>query len=334
MSTAEPRRGAGRAGAGFTFIEMVVVTAIVGLATLMVERTVSSLTDTERTMRAVRNTAERGQRVLYQLRDIVAASRKLYGNEAVGNGYLAKLDLARWPRLVGSRLPTFDEVNPLGPDEAGAPKTGNVLLFVREADPAPCVAYAPTKTIRLIDTYRFVCAYLTQATRSVVAGQPAALDLVIWRSKAYPNLGQVQGIASLTQRRAVVKELYTRFGHDYLWDPNAPVDASFYGIDALGNVAASPSVLSKVPEDPKASWGPRFVAANMAVARTDLSSTPRKPVFSAEPLATWTPNGFEVKVVGTSGARKVWLRLCVEQQAAAGRVPAFMTTAVASTRDM
>ncbi len=58
------------------------------------------------------------------------------------------------------------------------------------------------------------------------------------------------------------------------------------------------------------------------------------PLFSVDPIATWTPNGFEVKVSGPSGSRQIWLRLTVEQQASKGRVPAQTTTAVANTRDL
>jgi hypothetical protein len=313
---------------------MVIVLAIVSLTTLVIERTISSVTETERLMRAIRNTTERGQKAAYRLRDVVATSRRLFGDDAVGRGYLAKLADSAMPRLAGSRLPTFDETNPLGPDVVGDPRTGNVLLFVREADPVGCVADPATKKIRLIDTYRFICLYLSQSPRTVVSGGLPALELVEWRSTVFASHGQTIAISDATERARVVADLYNRYGHDYLWDSTAAVDSAFYGIDGVGTIGAAPAILTSIPEDVNVSSRGRFVAGNMAVARTDMTSKPRQPVFTVEPVATWTPHGFEVKVAGPSGSRRVWIRLTVEQQASAGRVPAQQTTVVATTRDL
>jgi len=323
-----------RSSRGFTFIEMIVVVAVVGLMALVVQSTVSGLTATERSLRAMRNTVERGQRGLSAVRDSVSTSRKLFQKDTVGNGYLNKLALGSLPLLAGSRLPVFDESNPLGPDVAGTPMTGNVLLFVREADPLPCIADPTTKLVRLIDAYRLVCIYTTQTTRRVVAGGPLSLDLVEWRSVVFPSYSQVTSISDSTQRTRVVKDLFSRFGRDYLWDPTGSVTTSFYGIDGLGTVAASPTAVTTIAQDRNVSNAGRFVYANMDVARTDATSKPRTPLFTADDPAVWTPNGFEVKVVGPSGSRKVWLRLTIEQQASKDCVPAQETTAVVSTRDL
>jgi type II secretory pathway pseudopilin PulG len=323
-----------RRDTGFTIIEAVIVTVITALMTLVIERTVSGVVDTERTMRAVRNTTERGQQLTDRVRDLVCMSRKLYQNDAIGNAYLAKLSRTRFTPLAGARLPLVDEVNPMGPDVAGTPQTGNCLLFLREGDPYRAVADKPTKKIRSIDTYRLVCIYLAQSTKTVVAGGLQAVELVEWRSDAYPNYTQVSGIASATEKTAVVKDLYARFGVDYLWDPTGSVASSFYAIDGSGNIAASPTAVASIPEDLNVSFGGRLVSGNMAIARTDTTSKVRMPMFTADAVATWTPNGFEVKVTGPSGARQVWIHVTVEQQAAKGRVPAQTTTAVANTRDL
>lgn len=335
MSTAELRGGRRpRVEGGFTIIEAVIVTVIVALMTLVIERTVGGVVETERSMRAVRNTTEKGQQATYRLRDLVSMSRKLYQNDTIGNGYLAKLSRTRFTPLAGARLPIFDEVNPMGPDEVGDPHTGNCLLFIREGDPYRAVSVAASKKLRSIDTYRLVNVYLAQSTRTVVAGGQPAVELVEWRSEAYPNYTQVIGITPVAERTQVVKNLYTRFGVDYLWNPTAAVGAAFYAIDGSGNIAASPTAVTAIPEDLNVSPGGRFVSGNMAVARTDTTSQVRMPIFSVDPIATWTPNGFEVKVTGPSGSRQVWLRLTVEQQASKGRVPAQTTTAVANTRDL
>ncbi len=336
MSTADvPRRCRSRRGArGFSILEALIVTFIVATITLVIERTVSSVTDTERTMRAIRNTSDRGQQAAYRLREVVSSSRNLFGNDTVGNGYLGKIGFGSLPLLPGSRLPKIDELKPLGPDVAGDPKTGNILLFARQADPVPAKAQASTKLMRQIDTYRLVCVYLTQSTKTVVAGGPAALDLVEWRSDAFPSYTQVQAITDSTQKKSVVADLYTRYGFDYLWDSTLPVSSAFFAIDGVGNVASTPTAVSTIPEDLNVSKRGRFVAGNMAVARTDATSAPRASVFTVDAPASWVPHGFECKICGVSGARKVWIRLTVEQQASKGRVPAQQTTVVATARDL
>jgi type II secretory pathway pseudopilin PulG len=327
-----PARGA--RARGFTALEMVITTAIFGLTTLVIERTISSVTESERTMRAIRQTADRCQQVTYELRDAVAGARKLYQGDAVGNAYLAKLALpTAAPMLAGSRLPIFDETKSLGPDTDGSPKTGNVLLFVRDADPLPCTSVAATKKTALVDAYRFVCVYLTPTTRTLVTGGPVSLDLAEWRSELFPSYAQVMAIPNATERAKVVKDLYDRFNVDYLWDLTKPVTSAFYAIDGVGNVGATPTSPTSIPEDLNVSERGHFVRANLGVARTDMTSKLRQPVFTVEAPATWTPHGFEVKIAAPSGARRVWLRLTIEQQAGKGRVPAHQTTIVANTRD-
>lgn len=334
MSTAD-RRGPARPGArGFSLIELVATVSIVALMTLVIERTISGVTENERTMRAIRNTSERGQRAAFRVRDLVSSARKVYQDDTVGQGYLQRLAIPTGtPILPGSRMPKFDEIGALAPDAAGDPRTGNMLLFVREADPLPCMANAATKKTRLVDTYRFCLVHLTATSRTLVAGGSPALDLVEWRSVVFPSYPQVMAITDATERSRVVAELYNRYDVDYLWDVSKPVTSAFYAIDGVGTVAASPSTPTTIPRDANVARAGSMVPANIAVAYTDMASSPRKPVFTVDAPATWTPHGFETKVVGPSGSRKIWMRLTVEQQAGKGRVPAHQTAVVATTRD-
>jgi prepilin-type N-terminal cleavage/methylation domain-containing protein len=347
MSIAEPRtpRSAGRQARGparprasrrrgFTFIEIAVSMIIIGLTTLAIDRTVAGLTGIERTLRAIRNTSERCQRAAYRLRDLVSSARKLYQNDAIGPGYLSRLAIpTSAPMLAGSRLPKFDETHSLGPDLVGDPRSGNLLLLVRELDPLPCVSDPATKKIRAIDAYRFVCVYLTTSTKTLVTGGGPALDLVEWRSESFPSYAQVMAIPAGIERTRVVQELYTRYGADTLWDMTKDVMTAFYSIDGAGTVSATPTPPTKIPEDLNVSTRGRFVPGNLAVPRTDVTSWPRKPLFTVESPAVWSPHCFEVKIAGPSGSRRVWIRLTVEQQASQGQVPAYEATVVANTRD-
>jgi len=334
MSTGDRSRR-GRRQAGFTFIEVTVAMVLLSLMALLIERTLTTTNQAERYLAAVRETTERGQKISYEIFDAVSASRKLFQRDAVGNGYLGALDLSKNPIVSTARLPVFDEVLGLGPDQAGDPRTGNVLLFVRESDPAPCVADAATGKVRYVDTYRFVCVYPRRTNRRIVTDKsPMALDLVLWRSIPYPSYAQIMAIEDPTERGSVVRDLYDRFGHDVAWDPNAAVGEAFHALDNLGTVSSVADASPTIDEDPDASAGGRLVYANVQLARTDDSSYNLKGVFTRDDPSTWVPDGFEVKTVGASGSRKVWIHLVVECQATRGSTAVHDSTMIASTRDL
>ncbi len=335
MSIADRRRSARSSIRGFTLIELTVGMAILSLMALVIERTITSTYNAERYLAAIRRVTERGQKVSYEVFDAVSASRKLFQRDVEGQDYLDALDLARDPLLASARLPIIDEAGVLGPDEAGDPWTGSVLLFVRESDPAPCVADAATGRLRFIDTYRFVCVYPSQSTRRLLNDRPAmANDLVIWRSIPYPNLAQVQAIDDAGERLSVAADLFSRYGHNLAWDPTAAVDSAFYTLDTFGNVSAVPVAGILIEEDVQASARGRLVLGDVQLAPTDAASYHRRAVFSVDDPATWVPDGFEVKIAGASGSRKVWMHTVVESQATRGQIAVHANTMIASTRDM
>ncbi len=334
MSTGD-RRAMPRPESGFTFLEVTVALAIFSLIGLVIERTITTTYNTERYLSAVRKSTERGQKISYEIFDSVSASRKLFQGDTAGRRYLAALDLSRDPIIGQARLPLFDEVNSLGADQPNDPRTGNVLLFVRESDPAPCVADPSTGAIRYIDTYRFVCIYPHQSNRAVVTFRGTyATDLVLWRSVPYPSRSQIEAIEDADQRRSVAADLFNRYGHSRAWDPNEDVDSAFYAMDYLGTVSGTPELAPLIEEDVDASSRGRLVYADVQLAPTIAGNYSRRAVFTVDDPADWLPNGFEVKITGASGSRKVWLHLVVECEARRGEAAVHANTMIASTRDL
>ena len=319
---------------GFSLIEVSAVIAILALMSFVVERTLATAQASDRWLTAVRKSTERGQKLAYHLREIVSASRKLFSNDAVGQGYLQALERSRDPMQADARMPVIDEVSGLGPDDAGYPKTGNVLLFVREADAAPAVADPATQNIRYIDTYRFVCVYPRVQDNFVVTGanQQNAWDLVIWRSEPFPSYGQINEISNPFHRTNVIRDLYNRFGYQFAWDANRSVDDAFFAMDALGAMSGTPTPGLTIAEDVAVSERGRLAYANVQLAPTDADDYHRRPVFTVD--QDWDPHGFEVKIVGASGSRKVWMHLVVEVQATRDQVAVQPCTVIASTRDL
>jgi hypothetical protein len=228
-----------------------------------------------------------------------------------------------------------DATGRLEPDLLGNPTAGNVLLVARESDPVSCVADPATGLRRYVDTYRFGCAYPTVSARRLVPGGGPAHDLVLWLSRPFPSLPQIRAIADPLQRGRVVSDLVQTLGLNVAWDPEQAPAQAFYALLSDGSIAASPDPSPTLPQDALASAGRRLVAANLQLAATDDQVASRAALFSREPLATWSPHGFEVKVVGPSGARKVGLRLVVEAPVGLGPLTTCVpTTVLVSARNL
>lgn len=338
MSTADrPRARTQRVHMhGFTMFEMAVTMGMVTLLALVMEGTIASTNKAENQLAAVRNALERGQRVTYEVMDEIEGSRKLFQDDTIGQDYLSALELVRDPLLPGARLPRFDELEDLGPDVAGDPHTGNLLLFVRESDAAPAIADPATQKVRYIDLYRFVCIYPRQTNRMVVVrpGGADARDLVVWRSEPFPNQSQIMAITNATERANVIKDLVGRFGMDLAWAPDAAVDSAFYAMTSGGGMAAGATAGVLIREDPDVSDRGRLVYGDLQLAKTSNESAHTRAIFTKDPPASWQPDGFEVKVVGVSGARKVWVHLVIESQVRTGVVIPQAFTVIANPKDL
>ena len=332
MSTARSRKL--HRQRGFTVPEIAFSLVILALLTYLAERTLTGSHDAERLLKATRNVTEKGHRVSFEVFDAVSASRKLYQRDTVGEDYLDALDLTRAPRAVDTRLPLIDETGELGPDAVGDPRTGNVLLFVQEGDPIACVSDAATGDVRYIDVYQFVCVYPSVSTRVVVPEDGPALDLVVWRSTMFPSLPQLLAVEDTTERESVVRDLAGRHGHEHAWDPTQGVADAFHAIDDLGTIAGTADPDPTIPEDVEASGRGRLVYANVQLSRTDPDVYLRRAVFTAAETPAWAPDGFEVKIAGASGSRKVWIHVVVSAPASRSRVVYHPSTMIASARDL
>jgi hypothetical protein len=320
--------------AGFTLLETLVSLPMVTLLGAAVNGTLGATTNADRYLRAVRKVTAEGEAVAYEIYDLVSASRRLFQADDVGNGYLDALDLGAEPLLAGARLGRIDETHPLLPDDAGDPRTGNVLLFAVESDPLPCLADEATGRLRYVDAYRFVCVYPRQTDVRVMGAGAKAHDLCVWHSRPYPSAGQAGAIADLAERRSVVRDLVDRYGCTWLWDAGAAAPSAFYAADATGTVSSLPDPAPVIERDPLlGALGGRLVRHRVQLAPTE-DTWQRRAVLGADDPEDWQPNGFEVKMVGASGSRKVWIHLVVEADASRGEPAVQASSLIATTRDL
>ena len=313
----------------------IVLLVIVTIAVIL-NGTIAATQQADRHLSAMRTAAQRGQKVALEVSGLASTSRKLFSGDDVGQGYLGALALGTLTRDNTARLPVVAEDAVMDDDDADLPLTGNILLFIRESDPAPCVADALNGKIRSIDTFRLICVYPHMTTQSLAANRGAARDLVIWRSVAYPSWSQINDIADATQKKNVLKDLYVRFGYRQAWDPEAAVTAAFYRFDATGTLNGTPEAAFSIPEDRTVSDRGRLVYARAELATTADDEFSTRRVLSDDSTATaWKPNGFEVKVTGTLHTRKLWIHLVVEVAEQGGaRTAVLPATVIATCQDM
>jgi len=330
------RRGRSARPLGFTMFEVVITLGILTIMVLIVQATVDGATRAERRLRATRIATERGERITYELLASVNGSRMLFGDDGVGPDYLDALELGERPLLAGARLPRIDELNPLGPDAEGEPATGNILLFARETDAVEVIADAGSGITRHVDLYRIVCVYPTQTTRKLLPDPPVqpSRDLVVWRSVRFANLSQLEGIDEDDERRSVVADLANRHGCEHAWDLGAPFASAFFRLGALGTIETFAEANMSLVEDPDASEGGRLLYADTQLARTLAGDYHRGARLTNDDPAAWTPDGFEVKISGLSGSRKVWMHLVVETPGGRGIVGVQSNTVIAHPRDL
>jgi hypothetical protein len=327
---------ASRSTHGFTIIEIVLVVAVVVLLSVLTAQGLTTMRDSTDTLASMRRVQLRGDRVAYTVHRLVESARKLHVRGTVGNDYLDALDLSRHPMAGGTRLPLPDESRPLDVDDGVLPRTGNILLFVNESEPIPCTTNPTTQTLRYIDVYRMVCVYpqLVDNRRVLNRSPLRPKDLVIWASVLFPNHGQLLAITDPTERARVVSALYAEHGCRRAWNPDLPVDEAFFDLNAVGTVSSTATPSPVIEEDPENSPGGRLVYAKVQLARTDPTSVVRRSKLTADDPATWVPDGFEIKVVGTSAQRRVWMRIVVESQSVTARDVCHAVELIAALRDL
>ncbi|MDF1700953.1 MAG: type II secretion system protein [Planctomycetota bacterium] len=334
MSLAQPPRRRLRRSGGYTLLEVIVVVILMSGMSLLLSEALRTTQQTDGFLAASARAAEKGQTTIYSITGLISESRHLYENDATGIAYLEACDLGHLPVAPGARLPVIDEGSELHADAIDTPYAGNMLLFVREVNASTCVADRRRGTERWIDTYRMVAVYPNIVARGLSLGSKQSRDLVIWRSVAYPSYRQILEIGDKKERESVVKDLRDRYGFTYAWDPSEDVEEAFYELRGNGSVSRHPQGRPSIEEDDLLSDGGLLVYGGARLAETSDDSATRRAVLAARTVDDWHPHGFEVKVSGTSGSRKVWLHTVVEAAAPDGRRTAVQAhTTMAHVRD-
>jgi prepilin-type N-terminal cleavage/methylation domain-containing protein len=308
--------------AGISLPEVMVVLALMSVVSLMFYQLYVGTLKSTMFVESKNDLAMFSQQAVNRLKLELMQSRRIYQNDATGNSYLSAYQLpSDRPMLDGSRLPVADPNGAIEPDASGEIFTGNAVLAVREHAAHSAVvdhdADSSTADITsLADLYSFQLFYLAKRDDRALPPQRYYLDLYRLESQRYADYFQLQGLES-AHRDAIAESLYAA-GIRFAWEPNAAAPSAFYSIGSDGTLTAvSDHVIAPVDAQsllPQLHGGRISGTMIYSVGIEGMTQqTPDEVSVLAQSSGVF-PSGFEVKVIGPTGARKIFTRLVLVAQ--------------------
>lgn len=337
---------------GFTLVEVMIALVITMVGFWAFYEVVVRTSDANEYAMAFTSLAATTQVAVNDIREDVSVAKLLFRNDAVGQGYLAAIAFpTQFPVLGNSRLPGAREGGVFERDTSATNYTGNVLLFARtEQAYVGSLRYCnnPNKLRAVrVDQYRIVVYYLSKVQGASIGGLADSLNLVKAASPVYADYTQVNSILDPVTGEApdlkmeALKDLYNNYGIQYLWSTAAGASAAFYriipGAGGTFSISASPDATYRPPLSAPTEYirNLRFKHASVS---WNTGATFRSPVaVPAYGLASTSgdgfPHGFEVQVIGLSGARQTLVCITLARQIAAQRLASHRAQIVISSKD-
>lgn len=334
---------------GYTLMEILIVLAISTVVMMVAYNLIEDAMRTSLFVESHNNLSQWAQRPVNFMQTEVYQNKTIFDATTLGNGYLTRFTTppaypgamtcgtngcggaATTPptmptMLPNSLLPVTDQSNVMGPDTAGNRTTGNILFLVRQLPPLLISYDNGAGTVNFpADRYRFEMYYLARDTSRSFSSATSFLDLIQVRSIDFADYFQLNpligssGSFTAAQKTAIVNGL-TAAKIKVAWDPmNQPVANAFYSIGATGTMTLQAtqgiwvySAKSMIPEFKGGAISGKMLFSVMfrPTATTYFvfpSPVPKYAIFNTS--TPEFPSGFEVKIVGAGGSRKVLLRL-------------------------
>lgn len=303
---------------GVSLPEVLVVLALMSVVALIFNQLYIGTIQTTMFLESHNDLAIFGQQAVNTIKLETMQSRGLFQNDTIGQGYLAALALpTELTAITGSRLPTANANGIFEPDSGTEIFTGNSMLQARQRPPVLTNVDhdgdSSTANVEfLADRYRFQYFYLTKRTDHAVRGVGFRLDLMRFESDDYADYFQLDSLPA-TFRDAVAADLYAE-GVRFAWDAGAAAGSAFYSISDTGAMTAVPDHTIAAAEIesllPGMGGGRISGAMNYSVGiQKDPPFATKEPVSLFALPSGLFPSGFEVQMIGPTGARKVNMRL-------------------------
>jgi hypothetical protein len=338
-----------RACGGFTFVEVVVATTVLLVFTMALIRISKSGSEAHEFNGRQNWLTEVGQAELALIRKDTTASVRLFTDDVMGNGYLARLDRDDYPALGNSKLPILAPTGTFRQDVTGSEKSGNILFFAKHYRTDQWTDPIDPGGIYRVDLYRFVAYYLRNAIGPALPTSQTGLDVVRWVSVPFADAGQVAQILDAAHQLRFLTHL--KDGTNPA-DPTKPfVSCKF--LWAFGSDLAAPRCFQeiqedgtlqdrtmdvpffRIPPDLVQTRNDRFWYRNASVATNNVTLNIGVGRFGiVNPSGDGFPHGFEVQVIGPAAARQVLVHLSLLTTHRRGR-PAYMdASSVSDSRDL
>ena len=314
---------------GFSLVEITVVLAIVsGLLLIcysMIEQTVRATMFNE----SHNDLAIMTQRAVNLMQMEIVQSRAVYQEDAIGQAYRTALQIpGTVPRWNNTLLPMLQIDPTMAPDTGtGTDRfTGNSLLVVRQLEPLS-VLYDHDNNVNtpmvefLADRYRFEYFYLSPNASRSFAGSGFTLDLLQSTSVEFADYFQLSSLTT-AQIQKIVPAIIAA-GVARAWNPGQPIGTAFYDLsgatDGAFNAAIrnpTISIASTISLFPGLRGG--RIGGRMDYSLAFVPTSPARPYPLRMPITVYAkpdaslpafPAGFEVKIAGPAGSRKVMTRV-------------------------
>lgn len=308
-----------RSEAGLSIVETFIVLLLIGVVSLLIVQAVATTNRANSYCRGQVRLSEAADTVARLIVDDVAASIRLFSDDAPSQAYRDALDTGPVPPLANARRPRFTNVGCMDPDVAGAEFTGNHLLLAQRCKPltllAPATVDSPELTVR-IDLFRFVSYHPIERTGTT----SHELDLARECSMPLAALHDLMGIADVAQRARICVAL-REFGIRHAWNPTLDRDSGLFRIGSDGGLVLLPPG-QKVERDAGQSRDGLLGSRRLALAKNGSvpgAAVPLYAVASSEAGCPAFPGGFELRVDGPTSGRMVLVRLVLVATTAEGQ---------------
>lgn len=326
---------------GFTFVEMMISVAIIGILTLTLPAVLKiSLAGTSAI--EARNSLKSGaQNAINHIGANLVQSKRVFENSANDGPFLGRIQLGGAPSAIaGSTLPIINEYGSLSVNSTDFLQTnvGNLLFFASTDSPVDLTVTnsgSTNQTVR-IDLYHFNYYYLAYSVTGTIGAQKE-IDLWEWHSIKYADYNEIESIPDAVASSHTATAL-NGVGISYAWNPSATaVSSAFFTLSTNSITAASNHTI------PAASSGnmiPMLTGTMSLGFRSSVSPNTGTAFPSSVPVPLFAaasgtfPSGFEIAVVGPNSARQVLIRLVTAAQGALNHYIANESLVVMSARDL
>jgi hypothetical protein len=297
---------------GITLLEAMLVLSLFSFLTAASFQALNSTSEASRRLDAVNRVHVRSQLVLDRVVAEAAASVQIYGDDSEGWSVLSLLQGVTGEMLPDSKLPALLNDGIVEKDLSGAIDTGNCLVVLKAILPFGLKSTTTTEEVRRVDIYRFVAVYLTNKEPGSPLDRPDGLDLVLFRSEPLADWAQVSEVTDPVEQERLLLALRDERGVRLLIDTRMDIDDALATIDAFGNINSHPPSSLEIKPNPlhgRKSLFPQpylSVATNAAPKHFGVGRlTPRINTGSG------FPHGFEIRIIGSPTARRIFSHLTV-----------------------